>query len=389
MSDARAALTRYARWMLDEALPFWASTGVDGAQGFVEALELDGSPRRTGFKRVRVHARQVYVFSHAHLLGVPGALAAANNGAEFLLRHGWGPQGGWVVKMGESGGHVDTELDLYDQAFVLLAMAWWHRASGDPRALEAAQRTLDKIDADFARPDGRGYLSRLPDRGEALQNPHMHLLEALLAHYPLASTPANARRIEALRRHFSAHLLDAETGTLGEYFAMDWTPEPGPRGDTVEPGHHYEWVWLLGLAERLGFGAAAPEAERLFAFAEAHGLTETGLIHDELARDGTQRSARHRSWPQTERLKALALRGEESGAPDLDAIATALTALMDHYLAPAPPGTWIDHVDATGAPCVDKIPASTLYHLFLAYAELTRVAPALFGDDFKPVDLVP
>jgi mannose/cellobiose epimerase-like protein (N-acyl-D-glucosamine 2-epimerase family) len=50
--------------------------------------------------------------------------------------------------------------------------------------------------------------------------------------------------------------------------------------------------------------------------------------------------------------------------------------LFRHFLDPAPvPGTWIDHVDADARPRVDKIPASTLYHVFLAFAELMRVAP--------------
>ena len=36
-------------------------------------------------------------------------------------------------------------------------------------------------------------------------------------------------------------------------------------------------------------------------------------------------------------------------------------------------GGWIDHVDANGAPMVDFMPASTLYHVFLAAAEADRL----------------
>ncbi len=57
-------------WMFEEALPFWAEHGVDRAfGGYVEQLSLDGSDAAVDFKRTRVICRQIYVFSHAALLG--------------------------------------------------------------------------------------------------------------------------------------------------------------------------------------------------------------------------------------------------------------------------------------------------------------------------------
>ena len=57
-------------WMFEQALPFWAEHGVDRMYGgYVEQLTLDGSDAAVDFKRVRVVARQIYVFSHAALLG--------------------------------------------------------------------------------------------------------------------------------------------------------------------------------------------------------------------------------------------------------------------------------------------------------------------------------
>jgi mannose/cellobiose epimerase-like protein (N-acyl-D-glucosamine 2-epimerase family) len=133
------------------------------------------------------------------------------------------------------------------------------------------------------------------------------------------------------------------------------------------------------MAERQGIGKAQPMGDMLFDFAEAHGIVvENGRIHDAVTREGRVLSKAHRSWPRTERIKALVVRGERTGRWDLGAIACALEAILRDYLAPAPTATWIDHIDSAGAPIVTSIPASTLYHLFLAYAELNRCADRIF-----------
>ncbi|CAH8242177.1 hypothetical protein VAE122_3400004 [Vibrio aestuarianus] len=45
-----------------------------------------------------------------------------------------------------------------------------------------------------------------------------------------------------------------------------------------------------------------------------------------------------------------------------------------HYLNPALPGLWIDQVDSKGEPLNEHSPASSFYHLFLAFSELLRIA---------------
>jgi mannose/cellobiose epimerase-like protein (N-acyl-D-glucosamine 2-epimerase family) len=125
LARATRAWDRYAAWMRDATLPFWADTGRSSNGGVVERLTLAGMPERPGFKRVRVHARQAYVFSRAHLIGQPDIEGATRAVLDFLTAHGRNAWGGWVEKMGEGGGVVDDDVDLYDQAFVLLALSWW------------------------------------------------------------------------------------------------------------------------------------------------------------------------------------------------------------------------------------------------------------------------
>ncbi|MEM1388438.1 MAG: AGE family epimerase/isomerase [Pseudomonadota bacterium] len=379
-SDAsQASIERFVSWVQTKALPFWAETGLCPDGGVVERLDLNGYPERPGFKRVRVHARQAYVFSHAHVMGLPGMYAPAQQAISFLLAHGRDDQGGWVVKMGERGGIVDPDLDLYDQAFVILALVWWAKASHDPRAIATARETLAMIKNRFARHDGKGFLSRCPDNGFALQNPHMHLLEALLAlHAVDPDGPARAVCAQLLTL-FRNTLFDAQSGTIGETFDLNWAPVGGAAGQIIEPGHHFEWYWLLYMAGQAGFETGAEQAAQLFNFAERHGVrADTGLIHDTLDRTGAVSSHAHRSWPQTERIKASVAHDARTGTDSRARIAMAIDTLHRFYLDPAPvPGTWLDHVDSTGTPIVQSVPASTLYHLFLAHAELVRAMTPL------------
>lgn len=372
---------RMKDWVFQDALPFWSTTGVDGNRGFVEALDLDGKPKSVGFKRTRVHARQIYVFSHAYTLGFEPGLRTAKNGLDFLLANAWRPGGGWVASMGEAGGIVNADLDLYDQAFVLLAFAWWTRATGKNDLIPWIDLTLEAIDIHFGRLDGEGWSSGSKTDHRLLQNPHMHMFEALLALQAVHPTAGVAQRLKQIVSLFEDRLFDQATGTIAEYYDDRWTRIGGDHGHVVEPGHLFEWYWLLRRAGQWTGYRGREAAERLFAFAQRHGVDKTtGLIHDELSSDGSVRSNRHRSWPQTERLKALLARAEFEGIFDRDCITTVLSVLLERYLGNAPRGCWIDHLDGAGRPCVTAIPASTLYHIFLAIAELMRLERLWAGE---------
>ncbi len=66
------------------------------------------------------------------------------------------------------------------------------------------------------------------------------------------------------------HFIDGGTGALREFFDHDWAPIPGDKGRIVEPGHLFEWAWLLlRWAERRGNAEAIVKARRLFAIGEA------------------------------------------------------------------------------------------------------------------------
>ena len=307
----------------------------------------------------------------------PGALKIATDGYDFLTRYARRPEGSWVRVLGTRGDVLDPTADLYDLAFVLFALAWYARATGSAEALDHAYGTLDWIKRSMPSPIG-GFHNAVPvSDASRQQNPHMHLLEAVLALFETTHDKSLLETADALVDLFRTRLFDLGTGSLGEFFTNDWRWAEGAAGTHVEPGHHYEWVWLLGQYERMSNQIVEPEKSTLYAFANQWGRNQnTGLVIDAVDRSGSLRDAAARIWPQTEAIKAHVLMAEQGRAAGAQAGATIVQItnnLLERFFARKPAGTWTDHFAAGGEAKGDRIPSSTLYHIVTAYSELDRV----------------
>jgi len=374
IGDSRnAALRRGLDWLRGVAWPFWASNALDRARGgFVERFSLEGIPLDPGFKRARVAARQVYVFSHAALLGFPGAIEIAERGYAFLTDKYLLSEGVWARRVSTCGDPIDVRQDLYDLAFILFALSWWARASNDKGVIRLARETLAALKTRLAHPAGRGYRHSEGAEAPFEQNPHMHLLEAMICLGEVSGEDVFVDEADDLFQ-LAREVFVGEGDVLPELFDEDWAPEARPR---VEPGHHFEWTWLLMRYRDLtGAKEALPLARRLFEFAVRCGSSrQTGLVFDAVDPTGAPVDADHRIWPQLEAVKAWIAMEEATGVASEPAVAALLDRILRSYLEPAHPGLWIDHVTKDLTPKVEFAPTSTLYHIFLALSEVFKRA---------------
>ena len=362
---AAKALADAVNWLSHVAWPLWLEHGVDRTRrGFHEEIDLRHLRCESGFRRLRVVARQIVVFSEAHRAGLPGAAEAVEIGVDFLLRHARGEDGAYAQRFDLDGAVLDATRDLYDHAFVLLAFASAAGVLAKEPMRRCALDLMGYLDQRLAHPAG-GYSESRPPRLPRRQNPHMHLLEACLAAAQSFGDDIFLRRAGELGELFLDRLLDPVTGTLPEAFDDSLSPLHDGGRHAVEPGHHSEWVWLLDWLGRLPTPAARRRTEleeasaRLLRFVDRHGVNpRMGTLFDEVWSDGTPKAARSRLWPQTEWLKAAVLRrdAEEAG------ILAALRALARHLRAPVP-GLWHERLDERGEPLDQPAPASSLYHL--------------------------
>jgi mannose/cellobiose epimerase-like protein (N-acyl-D-glucosamine 2-epimerase family) len=379
--DAARSVARLKRWVVEDALPLWGETGFDAPRGsFVERLTFDGSPLLSAPRRAMVQARQIYVFSHAALIGWrPEGKAAALEAAHRLIDryHGVDGSHGWVFSVHPDGAIHDAKRDFYAHSFALFGLAWAYKLSPEPRFLAAALDTLSVLDQHFESPNG-GYHTALPgDASQREQNPHMHLFEAMLAWFEATGREMFLARAAELYGMMAARFFQHKTGILAEYFDGSWNPREGVDGRICEPGHHFEWSWLLRRYAALSGRGDSPVAQALKAFGDRHGYDSEGFVVDQLLDDGRVHRTSRRCWPHTEAIKAEVAAAETGDGQAPARAAHAIDRLMGAFLGRPVAGGWIDHVDATGAPIVDSIPASTLYHVFLAAAEADRV----WGDE--------
>ena len=377
-----SALERRAReargWLLDSCFPLWADHGVNEAGLFAESLTTSLDELPAEFTRVRVQARQTYVFSEAWRLGWKRETSArlVNAGVATLAGRALNAQGLAGRTLSTNSGHlVDETSDLYDTAFTLFSLAEAARGPGPAEAaLAAANGILANLERAARDPVNGGYAETLPRPAQREQNPHMHLLEACLALNAVQPGGGHMLRAQELVGLFESKLTAGENGLLGELFAPDWSPLPGEPARIVEPGHQFEWVWLLHAYARQRGEPVSAAAERLYTFALTT-LDAEGRTILSAARGGAPVDASRRAWSQSEALKAhLAMLEARRDDRFAAAACRSFDILMDEHLTED--GGWIEHIGADGAILSNMTPASSGYHVVFAFAELIRVMNA-------------
>lgn len=359
-------------WLVDDAYEIWWNRGADQEHGgFHERLHLDGTP--TGEpRRARLHPRQMYSFSVADELGWDGPTEKAVRHALHYFQARYRRTDRFFRTLVDaSGAPLDEQAVLYDQAFALLGYASAFDELDDEPLRECAHELHDRVRVTLANPLG-GFHESSPPLLPLLSNSHMHLLEASLAWMDLdhdGRWQALAAQIVDLAL---TRFIDPASGYLREFFDAQWQPVPGSDGRIVEPGHQFEWAWLLlRWVERTGDTTARAAALRLVDLGEQHGVdTNRGVAITSLLSDGSVRDPVARLWPQTERLKAACIAAEQTREARYWTMAADATRGLIKYLDTPLRGLWRDKMLADGSFVEEPAPASSFYHIVCAIAEL-------------------
>ncbi|SPU44082.1 AGE family epimerase/isomerase [Brevundimonas diminuta] len=369
----------FARWLRVRSLPIWTVQGQTEEGAFEEVLTLEGRSVLSA-RRTRVQARQIYVCAEAGVLGWSGNWRrAVKDGRDFLNSAHMRADGLARARLAADGSVLDDAALLYDQAFVLLALASVERSG---LVLDARAQAVELRDALTAFEVGGPGLREAGDQPYQ-SNAHMHLLEACLAWEDADAAGGWGEWSDRVVDLALQHLIDAEGGFLREFYDERWQPAAGEDGRLVEPGHQFEWAWLLArYARRRNHAGALAAARRLYAFGTKGVDQLSGVAVDAVLDDGTVLSDRARLWPQTERLKAALILAEAAGDGERSRLlADARHALgaLQGYLTPD--GLWRDKRLSSGRFIDEPAPASSMYHIMAAFAQLAQTLAVLGSED--------
>jgi mannose-6-phosphate isomerase len=349
---------------LDVIVPLWQGPGWNAELALpYEALDSEHRPLPPQRYRAMACARQLYLFST--LIGqVPAAEERAAALFRSLQRHFHDAEhGGWFYSIDPQGAPLDQRKDLYTHAFILFACAHYWDKVREPLVESVLNASLEVVARRFATGDGL-YEATL-DRDWSslasgpLQNPLMHLAEAFLATLSVREDAAVQQALVELCTAMQKHFIDPQFSVLME--------KPlGSVDNWYEPGHQFEWYFLLQSSPLLRGSTLHTSLERAFTLTEKLGVDrQSGAVRAMLALepdsvlDGTQRI-----WAQAEYLRALTLRADSEAA-----VLRQLQTLQQHSLHAA---GWYECRDEHGEVSRKDMPSTTPYHLATCYRGLAE-----------------
>ena len=370
-------------WLKNDVFPLWISNGIDKSNGsFFESLAPDGSAD-LGPRRALVQCRQIYAFTEAYkmnLIEKKVAVQIVSEAQKFLIRFYKKPNGSFLHAVNGKGEVTESQSELYTQAFVLFALARAYELLKTSESQLVARELREYLYSE--RQLLAGGFSELKNNVLLFQsNPHMHLFEAVIEWIKVDSSPEWKKLGQELFDLATNFFVDSKTGFLAEHFNEDWKPSLEKNHFVFEPGHHYEWSWLLIQFEKCTGVLAGDLPLRLFQLAENHGVQKmTGLVLDEVISDLQIKKASSRFWPQCERIKTAVELGQGSPVADQPAfaiIADEATQSLKRYLGTAIPGLWFDTILENGQFTSLVAKASSLYHIINAMSEYCGKRPLL------------
>ncbi|WP_242914404.1 AGE family epimerase/isomerase [Brevundimonas pishanensis] len=361
----------FVDWMKLRALPVWASLGIREDGIFAEALTLGADPVVLNH-RVRVQARQIFTFAEAGRLGWSGPWEwLMERGLAAFEKHYISEEGMLHGLLSPSLQVLTPRASVYDHAFGLFALAAAHRVkSGHGRYLHLANGIRERL---FREIQPNGALVEIEGHPHQ-SNAHMHLLEACLAWEEAGGDMAWADASDKLVQLACSTFIDAEKGCLREYFAPDWTPAEGEAGEWVEPGHQFEWAWLLlRYARRRNAHHLVDVAKALYRFGMQGYWPSAGVVVDGINVAGERIESKARLWPQTEWIKAALLLAEISEGAERQAYLSdaglAVRALTQYF---TDDGVWREVLTGVGTFRDEPAKASSLYHIVGACTQMSQ-----------------
>ncbi len=362
-------------WLSESVFPLWLNKGFNSASGvFIESITSEFQPTTTS-RRAMVQARQIYSITEAlkmKILSSDIVIPIIEKATSNLLQSYSLSSGAFLHSIDSRGEPDNLQSELYTQAFVLFGLARSFELIKFDSYKKRALELVNYLNSERKAPHG-GYTEIKNGQIVFQSNPHMHLFEAAIEWARVDNNPVWKSLCVDLFKLCKLHFIDHKTGLLAEHFDIEWKPLLENNRFIFEPGHQYEWAWLLIQFEKICGTEVGTLPEQLFRNGEHSGIKKPeGLVFDEIWSDHQIKKASSKFWPQSERVKAALALGLRSSNSErnkhIKASDEAMNALWI-FLDNAPKGLWLESKFEDGSFSRQDAKASSLYHIINAMSE--------------------
>ena len=294
----------------------------------------------------------------------------ADRAYRYFCDHFWDDlQGGVFWSVDFQGNPMETQKQIYAQAFAIYALSEYYELTKNKEAREKATEIFWLIEKYSFDHEKNGYLSAFArdwkdmddirlsekDANEAkIMNTHLHILEAYTNFYRIFPSTALKEALENIIQLFINHFYIPENGSMHIYFDEDWTP----KGEDISFGHNIEASWLLWeaaevLANEQLLQKTKPICIHMAKAVQTAAIDEDGGLLYEADPQGLKDTDKH-WWPQAEAVVGFWNAFEMTGEANFTTSAINCWAFIKDSIIDKERGEWHWRTDRCGVPILSE-----------------------------------
>lgn len=237
----------YREELLKGVIPFWEKHSIDRENGgFFTCLDRTGKVYDTD-KFIWLQARQVWMFATLYNTVEQKSewLNIAQQGADFLLRHGMDREGNWYFSLNREGQPLVQPYNIFSDCFAAMAFGALYKAVPNEEYALLAQRTFGNILKRRANTKGK-YNKAYPGTRE-LKN---FALPMILCNLSLEMEHLlDKRLVDELIQEVIHEVMDVfyneDIDLILENVHLDGSLSDSFEGRLINPGHGIEAMWFI------------------------------------------------------------------------------------------------------------------------------------------------
>ncbi|MXV93167.1 MAG: N-acylglucosamine 2-epimerase [Chloroflexi bacterium] len=324
MNQARLEQYReiYRQELFDRVIPFWLRHSLDTEHGGqFTCLDRDGAVFDTD-KAMWLQGRALWMFAKLYNTVQPREewLAAARHQYDFIMRHGFDSDGRMFFALTADGRPLRKRRYLFTEAFAIIGLAEYARATGDAQALQRAIATYRLVIDLLNMPNALPPKTLLPERHGKTHSLGMKLLSSTqVLRLASPAAPLYEQVVDAALGQIINHFLDDSAAAVFELLGPNNERLDTAEGRKITPGHALESAaFILHEAQARADESLIAPALRMIDYSMQRGWdAEYGGLLYFVDVDGKPPTPLEWDmklwWPHSEALYALLLAWHSSG----------------------------------------------------------------------------